>query len=499
MMTKENKIIAFGSVALLLSSSLSHALSPSSNPSNTSCESLGYTVDYDKCVAQGVVPIVCPFASAGAKKVLCMVESCRGYSLSESDLSQKTSDGKTVIDHLGGGFTPKQKDSGGVLGCMVGYDQVGSELQEVWYYKIKQCKDTSTFQNELCDKGCDRANKYPYSSHPGNFAGMVENCIDSQGEVFGYTSCNDGWTLSNGACNLNACDQWNYPYMTNPNLPDNRGGTLQCLVGGNTYYRYAETKADGTPIGDEVCGKTNDNKLIYSACTKECKFSSCKKTLRTESLTGSLGTFSFNEWSCKQNTTHCRVGDEAVIDGVNVGIITHLPTSSSDKVRIINLSMVSGKWAEGEHQTESSPLPAMSLAKMIEDMDGKYNTNYLVSYAREQNKTLEPSNYYQYPIFDSILDFAVSGCSDVCKKGEWYIYAGGEVKQIYDNRQVLYNITRSTQGDKFKSGSFQTSTNYGSIYITQIMFGGSSTGSIYYDGRKDTTYSYYPTLSFTLY
>lgn len=498
-MTKENKIIAFGSIALLLSSSLSHALTPSSTPSNTSCESLGYTVDYDKCIAKGVVPVVCPFANSGSKKVLCMVESCRGYPLSESDLSQTTSDGKTVIDHLGGGFTPQQKDSGGVLGCLAGYTQEGDTLKPVWYYKIKQCKTTSTYQNDICDKGCDRANKYPYTKHPGNFAGTVLNCIDSQGEVFGYKECHNGWNWHNGACELSACDPWDYPYLSNPNIYENRGGTLQCLVGGNTYYRYAENKADGTPVGDVVCGKTNDYQLINSACTKKCHFSSCKKTVRTENLPESLGTFSFNEWSCKQTTAKCRVGDDAVIGGVKVGIITHLPTSSSDKVRIINLSSVSGVWVTGEHKTESSPLPALPGGSMIKDMDGKYNSNFLISYAQEKNKTLEESNYYQYPVFKSMLDFEVSGCSEVCKKGEWYIYAGGEVKQIYDDRQVLYNITRSTQGNTFKYGNFPTSTNFGSIYITQIMFGGSSTGSIYYDGSKNITYSYYPTLSFRLY
>lgn len=498
-MTKENKIIAFGSIALLLSSSLSHALTPSSTPSNTSCESLGYTVDYDKCIAQGVVPVVCPFANSGSKKVLCMVESCRGYSLSESDLSQTTSDGKTVIDHLGGGFTPQQKDSGGVQGCLAEYIQEGDTLKPVWYYKIKQCKTTSTYQNDICDKGCDRANKYPYTKHPGNFAGTVLNCIDSQGEVFGYKECHDGWNWHNGACELSACDPWDYPYLSNPNLDENRGGTLQCLVGGNTYYRYAENKADGTPVGDEVCGKTNDYQLINSACTKKCHFSSCKKTVRTENLPESLGTFSFNEWSCKQTTSKCRVGDDAVIGGVKVGIITHLPTSSSDKVRIINLSSVYGAWAAGAYRTQDTPLPDLPGSAMIQDIDGKYNTNFLVAYAREKNKTLEPSNYYQYPVFKSMLDFEVSGCSEVCKKGEWYIYAGGEVKQIYDDRQIIYNITRSTQGDRFKSGYFPTSTDFGDTYVSQIIFGGSYTGSIYSDAGKPYAAYYYPMLSFRLY
>ena len=497
-MTKENKIIALGSMALLLSSSLSHALTPSSTPSNTSCESLGYTVDYDKCIAKGVVPVVCPFANSGSKKVLCMVESCRGYPLSESDLSQTTSDGKTVIDHLGGGFTPQQKDSGGVLGCLAGYTQEGDTLKSVWYYKIKQCKNTSTYQNDICDKGCDRTNKYPYTKHPGNFAGTVLNCIDSQGEVFGYKECHDGWNWHNGACELSACDPWDYPYATNPNIYENRGGTLQCLVGGNTYYRYAENKADGTPVGDEVCGKTNDYQLINSVCAKECLFSSCKKTVRTENLPESLETFSFNEWSCKQTTAKCRVGDDAVIGGVKVGIITHLPTSSSDKVRIINIDKnISGYWSDGDHRSEDSPLENFPNGNMVKDMDGKYNSNFLISYAREKNKTLEESNYYQYPVFKSMLDFEVSGCSEVCKKGEWYIYAAGEVKQIYDDRQIIYNITRSTLGNRFKSGDFSSSTEWGGAHKAGINFG--STNSIYSSPTYYYSYFYYPTLSFTLY
>ena len=96
-----------------------------------------------------------------------------------------------------------------------------------------------------------------------------------------------------------------------------------------------------------------------------------------------------------------------------------------------------------------------------------------------------------------MLDFEVSGCSEVCKKGEWYIYAGGEIKQIYDGRQIMYNVTRSTLGNSFKSGAFRTSTEYYAIGFTVLAFAGDRTGSIYTSGTSDRRY--FPTLSFTLY
>ena len=130
----------------------------------TSCETLGYNTPYDDCVRENGMPLVCPFYSLDKKMVLCMRESCRGYSLTNADLDALASDGKKVRDHIAS-----------TEECVVGF---GEDAKT--YYRVKECRSGSLYQNGICDVGCLQA-RYPYDKHPGDLPGEVEMCIDTVG------------------------------------------------------------------------------------------------------------------------------------------------------------------------------------------------------------------------------------------------------------------------------------------------------------------------------
>ena len=287
-----------------------------------SCESLGYTVPYDECIAESGTPLVCPFYSLNEKMTICLSQSCRGYGLTENDLNALSSDStdenpKTIREHI------KELEE-----CETGFGN-----DKVKYYRVKQCKEGSLFQNGICEVGCLSA-RYPFDKHPGDLAGDVEDCVDASGTWYGYSDCNSGWdggwkntvNTSNptGYCNLGVCNIEEYTYSRNPNISVsgddvNRGATLTCKIGSNTYYKYTNKDKDGNPLSENFCGLSSDDNLknytlSLGVCRGRCVFENCTGTVKNESLSGY--DFSYNEFTCTQKTKDCRVGDMAVFEGV---------------------------------------------------------------------------------------------------------------------------------------------------------------------------------------
>ena len=116
------------SLVSVLSLSASDVCARDETPT-TSCETLGYTTPYDDCVRENGMPLVCPFYSLDKKMVLCMRESCRGYSLTDADLDALASDGKKVRDHIAS-----------TEECVVGF---GEDAKT--YYRVKECKSGSLY------------------------------------------------------------------------------------------------------------------------------------------------------------------------------------------------------------------------------------------------------------------------------------------------------------------------------------------------------------------
>jgi len=432
-----------------------------------SCESLGYSTLYNDCISAGGMPLLCPFYTKENPYSACLIRSCRGYGLTENDLKSTASDGKKLQEHI------EVTDE-----CTVGY---GKDITK--YYRVGKCKDGSLYQNGVCDVGCS-ATKYPYDKHPGTMAGAVENCIDEKGEWFGYTSCNEGWVLSGAKCNLGSCSLTEYPYSSDPNVVENRGATLTCNIGKNTYYRYTAQDKEGNALTSGTCSSMGYT-LNRGVCSKNCEFDNCTSTLKNVNNNGY--TYSYNEWSCRQKTSNCRVGDYAVIGGQRVGIVAHLGTSTGAKTIVMSTTRLGAAFGSGEAAMYTIPL--LSTDWSGGDQQGNYNTKTWMAWARG-NST------YDYPLINQINSYSSANCShDICQAGEWYLYGGGELSNIYFNRYIVYHATGdSTFTSEYKVVSSQMWGNY--VYC--VLFSGGGTGYYTTSEGRGSWRAANPIISFTL-
>ena len=404
------------------------------------CAEMGYTSNSLDCINSGGTPLMCPYSGESAHDCICVTKSCRGYPLYKED------DGSYTYLTEDGGKVKAQPVTGTIEdntenldSCTTGY---GNDAKT--YYRVSKCKEGFLYQNNICDEGCDTANKYPFDTHPGNLAGTVEICKDASGNHYGYTSCNDGWLFSNGKCNLNTCDIKEYPYMSDPNFEEDRGETKTCKIGGNAYYRYTSCK-DGFELKKGVCVGT-------------CEITNCSST--DKSVTGNGTTRNYKDWSCTLNNSKCRIGDTAVLNDVKVGTVFHLPDGTNDKTLVMSLTTTSSMmWAKGIAQTTdvSGLSNFTSTATAITDMDGKKNTNLVLAFRDSKGWTKGGAN--SYPAAEYCMEQSISSCTSgtMCAIGEWYLPSEGELGYMYDNRYLLYNVTGSTT---FYSNYFWSSTEY---------------------------------------
>lgn len=425
-----------------------------------SCEEMGFTVDYAQCALQNrTIPLLCPYSESNGKlKAMCYISSCRGYFLKEEDFSQLASDGKPLSAHIKGDIQFKKANGGGISGCKAGYTQDSNgQLEEVWYYRINQCADGSSFQNGRCDTGCDRTNKYPYDTHPGNLAGTVEGCFDEKGDCFGYTACNDGWNLQKGRCELNQCSITSYPISKNPDIVfgSGRGEFTSCKIGGNAYYKYTSCNEGYTLKGAVCVGKC------------EIDVGSCSYTTVGSNEPGTT-LETVKRWTCKlKNQEACRVGDYATINGKELGLVVHLPDEADDHT-VIMATESNSEWkpTQGYALVGAGPcivsLPIGGSSNQY-NYNGKVDTGYMNTYAKT-----DAAAECTFPATQSCGSYEPSACGgrDFCNEGEWYLPQGYELYNfIYENRYLIASITG--RSNYYQSG-FWTSCKNTAFLRTEI-------------------------------
>ena len=152
-------------------------------------------------------------------------------------------------------------------------------------------------------------------------------------------------------------------------------------------------------------------------------------------------------------------------------------------------------WTSGILSRAATPLTQYWSSSCKGDKYGKYNSNFLLAYMNEKNKTVAEDQKYYFPAFEDIKQYAPSGCENipVCAKGEWYISTCGELASIHENRYLLYNATNSTN---FISGNIGSSSDAGEYYNELYLSGTAWTGTIWWVSDKQSRFYYFPMLSF---
>jgi len=407
--------------------------------SKPSCASMGYKTPTSECISSGGTPLLCPFAELNNSTCICLSQSCRGFPLLKDGTNYYylANDGTKVPAKPVNGKVEDYID-GTMETCTVGFGE-----DEFTYYRVPQCKENFLYQNNICDEGCDTATKYPYNYHPGNLPGEVEKCVNTEGEWYGYKSCNDGWVLSNGKCNLNSCDIMYYPYMSDPNANEVRGVTATCKIGGNSYYKYTS------------CNEGYTLSTKGSVCIGNCEINtSCTKTTVTEN------NITYNNWKCGlKNPSKCRIGDNATMGGKVIGTVVYI---SADKTLIMGNNLSTRKWGNGVAETTdvANLTNITDTTKARADFNGKQKTYAIKAFAA--------STGYDYPAASVCYNYSTSNCNhDMCLQGEWYLPSLGELGYMYDNRYILWQVTGQ---NAFYNSYFWSSAGYNSTNAWLLTF-----------------------------
>ncbi len=422
------------------------------------CIALGYNTKISICKNAGSAALLCPLNNGSSDMAVCITDSCRGYPLYKksgkfyyqdqagNEVEAVPSKGQ-LTDHMEGAFET----------CVSGYGD-----NAVTYYRVPKCKGEALYNNYFCDVGCDTEKKYPYTYHPGNTAGIVQKCVTADQTYYGYSSCNKGWVGGwsgpdgIGRCGLDDCSMDAYPYFQNPESFEERGMVESCKIGGATYYRYTECK--NTPVFEKK----------GSVCVKKCEIT-CNNVGIEESyeLEGDNNTktrISYIDWGCRITTSKCRIGDIAVLDNIEIGIIVELDEAGHallmPKSLTTPVSQVNSPW----NQTKTD-LP--QIKNTDRDTSGKFLTKGIISYQKSSSNSSDVC----YPAVRVNQYSFTTGCPHgMCKAGEWFLPNARETKQIGYNRYILANVV-----EKIGDATFYSA--YGTVWSANET-GGNSVYSI---------------------
>ena len=443
------------------------------------CETLGYTQDVGACKAAGGLPLYCPYATVKSQKCICLSKSCRGYPLLKNAGGEGyyylSDNGEKVAAMPSKGNFDDYVD-GALEACVT-----GTQAESVTYYRIAKCKSNATYQNNICDEGCDTVNVYPFTVHPGTLPGKVRSCVNAEGEYWGYESCNDGWSLSNGRCLFNDCDVVTYPYIVNPNTAQNRGAILSCFIGSNAYYKYSDKDKDGNVLNSGTCaqnGFTQANSVCYDTC--EINVAKCTKTAKD----------GYVKWRCPLAKSTCRVGDYATINGTKIGVIVHLPSADDDRTLVIADKQYNKAWQIGNSEDlkdlPNVPNRGMDDALNISDSNnGQYYTALIMAYKQAHPEV-------SLPLAETVNSYVPEVCISVemCQKGQWFLPVLGELQYMFANRYILHNVLGDTA---LLNGRFSTASETSYRFVWNINFNDGTMQNNY--GKNVGSYMY-PMLAF---
>lgn len=327
---------------------------------------------------------------------ICITDSCRGYPLFKKN---------EQLYYL--------NQSGEEIPFIQSANYIDGDLEEckvisgdntVTYYRVPKCKGDALFHEYSCIVGCD-LNRYPYTYHPGNTAGVVEKCITAEQTYYGYSSCNKGWVggwnnggTESGKCKFATCSMNDYPYLVEPKKHygerEDRGKTAFCNIGGATYYRYTECNSDF-----ELRGKNAGS--IYSICARKCEITECSNTPFTYTYPNG-DTAQVNNWSCKLDN-RCKAGDIAIYKGKDIGIIGSI---NEKTIRIISYPYsIDGRWGIGD---DANTIDIPHLKNGDTTTSGKIQTQGMMLFKKQK---ADEGKAYVFPIAEGCYNYDI-GCEE---------------------------------------------------------------------------------------
>ena len=228
-----------------------------------------------------------------------------------------------------------------------------------------------------------------------------------------------------------------------------------------TYQECVEEKADGTKI--------NTGYYRYIRCNSG---------------------YTYQSGDCVSSRKQYKVGDIYYYNGTAIGVVFY---DNGNTTKIVALTDIN---ANGQSANPTSLHWSTSSSNSnytydvdgltnytdentaIKDMDGKSNTQKILSYIKSKGYTAQAAT--------ATSKYAPSACANgsICGAGEWYLPALGELVTLYNNKSAIDSNLGSAGGTSISTSDYWPSTEAwsGSAWLVSFYSGDSWGASKYYTG-----------------
>ena len=415
------------------------------------CSELGYTTAAGGCPA-AIKSLKCPFDN---NYVYCP-EDCREYKLSSCD-----------------------SNKGSCVQCGKGDNWKYDSCKQGWYLSGYDCVENECAGYPLTVDKCETAKGTCTKSYC--YAGTVAKTY--------YTSCKEGWTL-NAATKL--CDEKSCSgYGSSSSTINGCRSTSSCKQGYNTYYKCAQCYT-GYSLSNGTCSKTCNYTAtgLPSHCSKasSCVLGSSagEKTYYAATCTTCESGYSLTSGGLCERKKYA-VGDIYYYNNTAIGVV-YFDNGSTTKIVALKDINANGQassatglyWSTNSSGNYSYDVDGLTNitdeSTAIKDMDGKSNTQKILSYIKSKGYTAQAAT--------ATSKYAPSVCANgsICGAGEWYLPALGELVTQYNNISTISSKLSSAGGEGIVMSYYWSSTEYTNGYAWYVNF---------ISGLRSALYKYY--------
>ena len=203
-----------------------------------------------------------------------------------------------------------------------------------------------------------------------------------------------------------------------------------------------------------LSSKPNDAAGAYQECVEE-KADGTKINTGYYRYTRCNSGYTYQSGDCVSSRKQYAVGDIYYYNNTAIGVVYYDDGKTTKVVALKNVTGSGGQasvasislpWSTAYSNSDIYSYDVSGLTNFdnassaVKDMDGKSNTQKILSYIKSKGYTAQAAT--------ATNKYAPSVCANgsICGAGEWYLPALGELQTIYDNREIIDPSLRSLDG-----------------------------------------------------
>ena len=203
-----------------------------------------------------------------------------------------------------------------------------------------------------------------------------------------------------------------------------------------------------------LSSKPNDAAGAYQECVEE-KADGTKINTGYYRYTRCNSGYTYQSGDCVSSRKKYNIGDIYYYNNTAIGVVYYDDGKTTKVVALKNVTGSGGQasvasislpWSTAYSNSDIYSYDVSGLTNFdnassaVKDMDGKSNTQKILSYIKSKGYTAQAAT--------ATNKYAPSVCPNgsICGAGEWYLPALGELQTIYDNREIIDPSLRSLDG-----------------------------------------------------